>query len=443
MNIEELYGRYLQCGGRVSTDTRTLEGGEMFIALKGENFDGNAYALKALDAGAACAVVNRDSEAACSGDARVIAVEDSFAALQSLARWHRNHCEDSDGKRITVLGLTGTNGKTTTKELIRRVLSTTLATVATEGNLNNDIGVPLSLLKLRKGTQIAVIEMGANHPDDVSKLVKVCEPDYGLITNVGKAHLLGFGSFEGVQRAKGQLYDYVHAHGGSVFLNADDEVLCSMAAAREGLRTILYGERHDSVELLQPTDTEPLLRFRIGDRVIRTHLSGAYNLNNALAALCVGRHFGVSFEDAAEAIESYIPANNRSQMQRSPRGNLLILDAYNANPSSMAAALDNLSAFRSGRRVALLGDMRELGEDSLKEHSAIVRRIADSGFEAYLVGGEFRKALDAEGRPANVKGWYATSCELASALSAAPLSDSVILVKGSRGIQMEKVVPEL
>ena len=443
MNIEELYGRYLQCGGRVSTDTRTLEGGEMFIALKGENFDGNAYALKALDAGAACAVVNRDSDAARSGDARVIAVEDSFVALQKLANWHRNHCEGPDGKRITVLGLTGTNGKTTTKELIRRVLSTTLATVATEGNLNNDIGVPLSLLKLRKGTQIAVIEMGANHPDDISKLVKVCEPDFGLITNVGKAHLLGFGSFEGVQRAKGQLYDYVHAHGGSIFLNADDSVLCSMAAAREGLPTMLYGPRHDGVELLQPTDTEPLLRFRIGDRIIRTQLSGAYNLNNALAALCVGRHFGVSFEDAAEAIESYVPANNRSQMQRSPRGNLLILDAYNANPSSMAAALDNLSNFRSSRRVALLGDMRELGADSLKEHSAIVRRIADSGFEAFLVGEEFRKALDSEGLPANVKGWYTTSSELAAALSAEPLSDSVILVKGSRGIQMEKVVTEL
>jgi UDP-N-acetylmuramoyl-tripeptide--D-alanyl-D-alanine ligase len=443
MDIEELYGRYLQCGGRVSTDTRTLEGGEMFIAMKGENFDGNAYALKALDAGAACAVVNRDSDAARSGDARVIAVEDSFVALQSLANWHRNHCEGADGKRITVLGLTGTNGKTTTKELIRRVLSTTLKTVATEGNLNNDIGVPLSLLKLRKGTQIAVIEMGANHPDDISKLVKVCEPDFGLITNVGKAHLLGFGSFEGVQRAKGQLYDYVHAHGGSVFLNADDSVLCSMAAAREGLPTMLYGPRHDGVELLQPTDTEPLLRFRIGDRIIRTQLSGAYNLNNALAALCVGRHFGVSFEDAAEAIESYAPANNRSQMQRSPRGNLLILDAYNANPSSMAAALDNLSNFRSSRRVALLGDMRELGADSLKEHSAIVRRIADSGFEAFLVGEEFRKALDSAGLPANVKGWYATSSELAAALSAAPLSDSVILVKGSRGIQMEKVVSGL
>jgi UDP-N-acetylmuramoyl-tripeptide--D-alanyl-D-alanine ligase len=443
MNIEELYGRYLQCGGRVSTDTRTLEGGEMFIALKGENFDGNAYALKALDAGAACAVVNRDSEAARSGDARVIAVEDSFIALQKLANWHRNHCEGADGKRITVLGLTGTNGKTTTKELIRRVLSTTLKTVATEGNLNNDIGVPLSLLKLRKGTQIAVIEMGANHPDDISKLVKVCDPDFGLITNVGKAHLLGFGSFEGVQRAKGQLYDYVHAHGGSVFLNADDSVLCSMAAARKGLPTILYGPRHDGVELLQPTDIEPLLRFRIGNRIIRTQLSGAYNLNNALAALCVGRHFGVSFEDAAEAIESYAPANNRSQMQRSPRGNLLILDAYNANPSSMAAALDNLSNFRSSRRVALLGDMRELGADSLKEHSAVVHRIADSGCEAFLVGEEFRKALDSVGLPANVKGWYASSSELAASLSAAPLSDSVILVKGSRGIQMEKVVPEL
>ncbi len=443
MVIRELYDRYLECGGRVSTDTRTLKGGEMFIALRGENYDGNTYAQAALEAGASCAVVDKDSAAARSGDARIIAVEDSFAALQALATWHRNHCESSDGGRVTVLGLTGTNGKTTTKELIARVLSTTVETVATEGNLNNDIGVPLSLLKIRRGTRIAVIEMGANHPDDIAKLVKVCEPDFGLITNVGKAHLLGFGSFEGVQRAKGQLYDYISAHGGSIFLNADDEVLCAMAAAREGLRTIPYGVLHDEVELLQATDEEPLMSFRIGDRTVRTQLSGAYNLTNALAALCVGRHFGVPSEDALRAIESYVPSNNRSQMQRSPRGNLLILDAYNANPSSMAAALENLSLFRSGRRVALLGDMRELGEDSLKEHAAIVRRIADSPFEAFLVGEEFRKALSAEGLPAGVKGLFATSSALAEHLAQHPLSDAVVLVKGSRGIQMEKTVPQL
>ncbi|MDO4826966.1 MAG: UDP-N-acetylmuramoyl-tripeptide--D-alanyl-D-alanine ligase [Bacteroidia bacterium] len=443
MEIRELYDRYLECGGRVSTDTRTLKGGEMFIALKGENFDGNAYAGAALDAGAACAVVDEDSAAARSGDGRIIAVEDSFAALQELASWHREHCESSDGGRVTVLGLTGTNGKTTTKELIARVLSTTVETVATEGNLNNDIGVPLSLLKIRKGTRIAVIEMGANHPDDISKLVRVCRPDFGLITNVGKAHLLGFGSFEGVQRAKGQLYDYLSAHGGSIFLNADDEVLRSMVSARKGLPAILYGVRHDGVKLLQATDSEPLMSFRIGDRTVRTRLSGAYNLANALAALCVGRHFSVPLDAAVGAVESYTPSNNRSQMQRSPRGNLLILDAYNANPSSIAAALENLLQFRSGRRVALLGDMRELGEDSLKEHSALVRRIAASPFEAYLVGGEFRKALSAEGLPANVKGIFATSSELAEHLSAHPLSDAVVLVKGSRGIQMEKTVPVL
>ena len=209
--MEELYRKYISCGGVVTTDSRAIKGGEMFFALKGENFDGNAYALKALEAGAAYAVVNEGSEAAASGDPRVIAVPDTLVTLQALARWHREHTF-VDGKRLTVVGLTGTNGKTTTKELIRSVLAKKYVVTATEGNLNNDIGVPLSLLKIRPETQIAVIEMGANHPDDIAHLVAVSEPDYGLITNVGKAHLLGFGSFEGVKKAKGQIYDYLKDH---------------------------------------------------------------------------------------------------------------------------------------------------------------------------------------------------------------------------------------
>ena len=232
MDIQRLYAAFKECG-RVTTDSRAISGGEMFFGLKGENFDGNEYALKALEVGARYAVVDEGSTAAASGDARLIVVPDTLEALQALARHHRENTF-VDGKRLTVIGLTGTNGKTTTKELITRVLSVKYNVTSTQGNLNNDIGVPLSVLNINSETQLAVIEMGANHPDDIEKLVKVCEPDYGLITNVGKAHLLGFGSFEGVKKAKGKLYDYISEHGGSIFLNADDENLVAMAAERKG-----------------------------------------------------------------------------------------------------------------------------------------------------------------------------------------------------------------
>lgn len=441
MIMEELYKRYLECGGRVTTDSRAIKGGEMFIALKGENFDGNAYAFKALESGAACAVVNASSEAASCGEPRVVAVEDTFIALKDLARHHRRNALPG-GEHLRVLGLTGTNGKTTTKELIRAVLSRKYSVTATEGNLNNDIGVPLSLLKITPQTQLAVIEMGANHPDDIAHLVDVCEPDFGLITNVGRAHLLGFGSFEGVKRAKGQLYDWVSAHGGALFANVDDPDLREMAEARQGVTIIPYGMAYDSVEVLPSCPEEPFLRLKLGDAIVSTHLVGAYNAANVLAALCVGAHFDVPFEDAVAAVEAYVPANSRSQMQRTER-NLLIMDAYNANPSSMGAALDNFSKVESASKVALLGDMRELGDESLKEHVAVVRRIGESDFKAYLVGGEFRKALDETGGCANVLGWYPTSESLREYLSASQLSDAVILVKGSRGIEMEKVVPAL
>lgn len=239
MDIQRLYAAFKECG-RVTTDSRAISGGELFFALKGENFDGNEYALKALDAGARYAVVDEKAAVAASGDPRLIAVPDTLAALQALARHHRENTF-VDGRRLTVIGLTGTNGKTTTKELITKVLSVKYNVTSTQGNLNNDIGVPLSVLGINSGTQLAVIEMGANHPDDIERLVKVCEPDYGLITNVGKAHLLGFGSFEGVKKAKGKLYDYLAEHGGSIFLNADDRDLVAMAAERKGLNVIDYG----------------------------------------------------------------------------------------------------------------------------------------------------------------------------------------------------------
>lgn len=441
MTIEDIYSRYLQCGGRVTTDSRAIRGGEMFVALKGENFDGNAYAFKALEAGAAFAVVDEGTDAASAGDARVIAVPDTFQALKDLACWHRNHML-VNGERLTVIGLTGTNGKTTTKELIRAVLAAKYRVTATEGNLNNDIGVPLSLLKITPETELAVIEMGANHPDDIARLVAVSQPDYCLITNVGKAHLLGFGSFDGVKAAKGCLYDYVAAHGGQAFINADDPDLVGMAEARQGMSLIPYGVAYDHATLLTATREEPFLKIRVGHRIVKTKLVGAYNATNVMAALAVGKQFGVPVEDAVKAISEYAPANSRSQMMRTER-NVLIADAYNANPSSMNAALDNFAAMDAPVKIAMLGDMRELGEDSLKEHVAIMTKVCGMGCRVCLVGDEFKKAMAEFPEVSSFAEWFHDSEALAQYLREHPVSGATILVKGSRGIRMENAIPEL
>ena len=430
--MTDLYSKYVESGFKVTTDSRAVSGGEIFFALRGENFDGNDYALKALELGASCAVVNED--AALGDDPRLFRVPDPFTSLKYLAMEHRSNLE------IPVIGLTGTNGKTTTKNLIAAVLASKYKVTATEGNLNNDIGVPLSLLKITPETEIAVIEMGANHPDDIAKLVQVSRPDYGLITNVGKAHLLGFGSFEGVKAAKGELYKWLGSHPGSlIFLNADDPDLREMAAAQP-CHCYEYGIKYQGAEVLPSDADEPFLRILIDGRLVRTHLVGAYNATNVLAALAVGEYFGVRKDLAAAAVEAFVPTNNRSQMTRTER-NTLIVDAYNANPSSMAAALDNFALVQSDCKVALLGDMRELGDDSLQEHVNVVRRVRELGVRAFLVGDEFRGALDA--CPPAQEMWFASSGELASYLSENPLRGAVVLVKGSRGIQMEKTLPAL
>ena len=313
--IEELYAKYLACGCRVTTDSRTVRGGELFFALRGENFDGNDYALKALELGAAWAVVNEDCPAfaGLSGESRLIRVPDPFRTLQELAVWHRTHVRDG---KLPVLGLTGTNGKTTTKNLIAAVLAKKYRITATQGNLNNDIGVPLSLLSITPDTEMAVIEMGANHPDDIAKLVQVSRPDYGLITNVGRAHLLGFGSFEGVKAAKGELYKWLGSHRGSViFLNEDDPDLREMAA-KQPCHTFGYGIAYQGAEILPATPYEPFLRLRLDGELVETHLVGAYNATNVLAAIAVGDYFDVPRADAIAAIGEFIPDNNRSQMER-------------------------------------------------------------------------------------------------------------------------------
>ena len=431
MEINDLYTLFLASNG-VNTDTRTLQPGQLFIALKGETFDGNAYAAKALEAGAAYAVVNDYVE---GDDPRLLRFPDTLQALKELAACHRQHLD------IPVIGLTGTNGKTTTKELIREVLATHFMVAATKGNLNNDIGVPLTVLGIGADADIAVVEMGANHPDDISALTWVSQPAYGLITNVGKAHLLGFGSFEGVKKAKGQLYDWLSEHDGQAFVNVDDDNLYEMATTRP-LSIIPYGVAGEDAEILPTSAENPFLRMSIGGEVLETKLVGAYNAANVMAALAVGRQFGIPLSDGLAAIAAYTPSNNRSQMTRTGR-NVVIEDAYNANPSSMAAALDNFALLQSDDKVALLGDMRELGEDSVQEHVKILKKLDDCGLmHACLVGEEFKKALDEAETPAYVK-WFATSDDLAAALAERPLSGATVLVKGSNSMKMGKVLPTL
>lgn len=476
MDIVYLYGKYKECGGRVTTDSRRIAGGELFFALKGENFDGNEYALKALEAGAAYAVVDRGAAVAAglsdvsgadaSGssvmdspektvvpeglESRLIPVEDTLAALQALARWHRS-MSSADGKPLPVIALTGTNGKTTTKELIKAVLETGYRVTATEGNLNNSIGVPLTLLKITSRTQIAVVEMGASHPGDIRELVSVALPTYGLITNVGKAHLLGFGSFEGVMAAKGELYDYLQRTADKVFVNADNPYLNEMASARPDLRTVRYGLGYEGAEVLPASPQSPYLRIRLSSgTLVETRLVGEYNADNVMAALAVGKEFGIKEEDAVKAISGYEPKNSRSQMLRTA-SNVLIVDAYNANPTSMSAALDNLDSMKAEHKAVMLGNMLELGPESVREHEAVLARLSRLKHldVIVLVGDEFRKALDAEDGAAvaealgNRTKWFATSELAASFLRANPLKDCCILIKGSRGSRMENVVPEL
>ena len=450
MEIISIYNKFKQCGV-VTTDSRTLRGGEMFFALKGENFDGNEYALKALEAGAAYAVVNKDSSAGAIDDPRLIKVEDTLKTLQELARWHRS-MTIVDGKPLTVIALTGTNGKTTTKELIREVLSVRYRVTATEGNLNNSIGVPLTLLKINSETQLAVVEMGASHPGDIKELVDIALPNYGLITNVGKAHLLGFGSFDGVKATKGELYDYLRRTADRAFINVDNPHLCQMASERnmqhdtERSYSLLlpYGLDYQGAEVLASDAEHPFLRIRLDGTVIETNLVGSYNADNVMAAIAVGKQFGVSFEEAVAAISAYVPANKRSQMTKTER-NTLIVDAYNANPTSMAAALDNFSNVSAEQKVALLGDMLELGSESLSEHVTAIRSACSRGLSMICFVGKEFQAASAE-VPADMlvnARFFATSDELAAFLGENPLSGAVVLIKGSRGTRMENVIPAL
>ena len=384
MEIATLYTYFKECG-KVTTDTRNCPEGSMFIALKGETFNGNAFAKQALEKGCRYAVVD---EAQYADSPNIFLVDDCLKTLQELAREHRR------ALGTYIVGITGTNGKTTTKELIATVLQKRYKTLYTQGNLNNHIGVPLTLLGLTEEHEMAVVEMGANHPGEIRTLVNIAEPDCGLITNVGKAHLEGFGSFEGVVKTKSELYDYLRSKKDAfIFLDKDNDVLCKASA---GLKSIGYGLEGEGLSVKGKLHAcAPFLAFEWEyegvSHDVNTHLIGAYNVKNALAAIAIGCRFEVPAEAICEALNGYIPSNNRSQLTETS-DNHLIVDAYNANPTSMMAALENFRLMEVEHKVAVLGDMKELGEGSVDEHRKIVAFLGECGFEkVILVGAEFGK----------------------------------------------------
>ena len=379
--IDKLYNAYL-ASRHVTTDSREITPGCIFFAFRGANFDGNAFAPQALEQGAALCVI---SDPQYKVDDRCIVVPDVLATLQELAREHRRHLT------IPVIGITGTNGKTTTKELVHAVLARRYKTSATAGNFNNHLGVPLTILAIPADTQIAIVEMGANHPGEIAGLCSIADPDCGLITNVGRAHLEGFGSFDGVIRTKTELYRHLAAKNGLVFVNADNEHL--MPIAKNIDHHLTYGSSAEADTRGTYVSSDPYMHFyfEVGDNVYNTHshLLGAYNFDNAMAAVAVGLHFGVEPWDIKEAIEAYTPANQRSQWKETANNNLY-LDCYNANPSSMAAALRAFSDIKAPHKAAIIGAMRELGITSLEEHQRLVDTLDKSHLDyCLLIGPEF------------------------------------------------------
>ena len=422
MEIATLYTYFKECG-KVTTDTRNCPEGSMFVALKGETFNGNAFAKQALEKGCRYAVVD---EAEYADSENIFLVDDCLKTLQDLAREHRR------ALGTPIIGITGTNGKTTTKELIAAVLQKRYNVLYTQGNLNNHIGVPLTLLGLTEGHEMAVVEMGANHPGEICTLVNIAEPDCGLITNVGKAHLEGFGSFEGVVKTKSELYDYLRAKENAfIFLDKDNRVLCEASA---GLKSIGYGLESDDLYIKGKLHAcAPFLAFEWEHEGktydVNTHLIGAYNVKNALAAIAIGCHFEVPAEAICEALNGYIPSNNRSQLTET-KDNHLIVDAYNANPTSMMAALENFRLMEVSHKVAILGDMKELGEGSVDEHRKIVSFLEGGGFERIiLVGDEFGKANSGFE-------WYKNTDDLKVKISEEKISGKFVLIKGSNSMKL-------
>lgn len=427
MNIEPLYRQFIK-HPVVTTDSRKITRDCIFFALKGDNFDGNAFANQALQEGAAMAVID-NAEYMTEG---CLLVDNVLQSLQSLANYHRRKFE------IPVISITGSNGKTTTKELITAVLSSHYEITATQGNLNNHIGVPLTLLGIHSKTEIAVIEMGANHQGEIKELCKIAEPTHGIITNIGKAHLGGFGGYEGVIKAKTELYSWIKSSNGTAFINADNPLLVEKS---NGLNCIFYGTGENNyvqAELIPDDDYLSLKYYNDSNSTcIHTQLIGSYNFENTLAAICIGKTFQVPQAKIIASIEQYTPSNSRSQLLKTKR-NTIILDAYNANPSSMQAAIRNFVRIKADKKLMILGDMLELGEESTFEHTSIVElALSHKLTNSIFVGSEFCKTKHPEMR------YFANSQEAHDYLEHEQISGFTILLKGSRGIKMEKILDTL
>ena len=417
-DIEKLYTAFSNSTG-VTTDSRKIEEGSIFFALHGASFDGNNYATQALDKGASVAVIDREDILLSNPDyaERLLLVEDTLQALQELAREHRRELA------MPIIAIAGSNGKTTTKELVSRVLAERFEVSTTKGNLNNHIGVPLTLLAMNSDTEFGVVEMGASAQGEIELLCSIAEPNYGILTNIGLSHLEGFGGVEGIRKGKGELFDHLNENGGRAFVPQEDVTLCDMAAEREDL----------AIEYYSRTIAEGF----------ESNLTGDYNRHNIAAAVAVGRYFGVEDERIGEAILSFTPDNNRSQAVKTER-NYLVVDCYNANPSSMEVALDNIATMEGERKVLILGDMLELGEWSGEAHQNILRKADNVASNIILVGGEFAKAHKVVGREleSDYK-LYPTTAEALVALEKKPISNALILLKGSRGIALEKLIEKL
>jgi len=421
MTIEALHELFL-AHPKVSTDTRKIIKNCIFFALKGDNFDGNKFAEDALDKGAAYAVID-DKEYKTSKNC--IIVDNVLATLQKLATFHRNYCN------AKIIGLTGSNGKTTTKELIYATLKKKYKTVATQGNLNNHIGVPLTLLSIKEDTEIAIIEMGANHQKEIEFLCGIAQPDFGYITNFGKAHLEGFGGVEGVIKGKSELYDYLISNGKSIFLNADDPI--QLEKLRAYIKKIGFSTDKTEYYKIEFLGANPFVTLRVEGTTIQSQLLGGYNFTNCAVAVLMGKYFNVHIETIKEGIENYAPQNNRSQILKQ-NGNQIILDAYNANPTSMQAALENFAAMDGEKKIVFLGDMFELGETAAIEHQIIADLTLNMKFDdAFLVGRNFHETRT------DLKK-FDTFESLLEYVKKAKLPKGKVLIKGSRGMALERLL---
>lgn len=424
MNIQDIHNLFLQCKS-VSIDTRKIEKDSMFFAIKGENFDANTFAVKALELGALFVVVDNASYVI---DERTILVENSLESLQALAKFHRAYL------KLPIIALTGSNGKTTTKELINVVIAKKYKTKATVGNLNNHIGVPLTLLSFTKDTEIGIVEMGANHKKEIEFLCEIAQPDFGYITNFGKAHLEGFGGVEGVIQGKSEMYEYLAKNDKLVFVNLEDPIQIEKSA---GIKSFTFGINNATADLkINSIKANPFVVIDYDNFSVESHLIGLYNANNINAAIAIGYYFKVEEEDMKQAIETYIPENNRSQLLRID-SNQIILDAYNANPSSMAVAITNFLQLENQNKVMILGDMFELGDESKQEHKLIVDSLLNQNkSECYLIGKSFYENKVAQ---ENIQ-FFETFDAFVAHLKTIHFKDNTILIKGSRGMALERTL---